>query len=152
MLNEWLIPVALFAISFIPLYLVSRSEKLERFDVVLARTPAPAVYLTRSDVLRAFRHLHYIPLGKGWTQRYFALNYPGWEWQILISSLQAAGTLRRDSEARWPDMTEGWEGVLLDGQGGFTLDHGELDHPVKSARREPVSGVPSQDTTDTTRE
>ncbi|MFM7088990.1 MAG: hypothetical protein ACKOW9_05705 [Candidatus Paceibacterota bacterium] len=110
----------------------------------LAKNPIPAVYLKRKDVENIVHFMHFIPMGRGWSQRLITENYPGWNWNTMVTMLRIADAFELPAGPDGP-VAGNWEGVLLDGEGGFELDHGDLQHPAKSAWREPVS--PSTDVT-----
>jgi hypothetical protein len=106
-----------------------------RFMHGLAGQPRPGVYLMADDVQTIRNYMHFIPVGRGWSQRLVAENYPGWDWNAMVTYLTCCDVLVNSDNGLI--VSQGWTGVLLDGHGGCTFDNGNLKHPLKDAWKAP---------------
>lgn len=155
--GKWVLALSLLAIVLtlvfcVGLYVVIISQDLAarraraRFMRGIALHPRPAVYLKREDVQLIRNYMHYIPMGRGWSQRLITENYPGWDWGAMVTYLTSCGALKTGDRGITPG--QGWDGVLLDGSGGCVFDEGGLEHPMKDAwvapRRPDTSITPTR--------
>ncbi|WP_313404456.1 hypothetical protein [Aeromicrobium sp.] len=50
---------------------------------------------SRAELDELLRYGHFISVGKGYTQAYVRLHFPGWEWNDLITMLRMGGVIQK---------------------------------------------------------
>lgn len=116
------------------LYLITMKYSTRRNEGLRVKKIYPEAYIRKEDVKRIIQHAHFIPMGKGWSQRLITENFPGYDWNSICSYLLHSKVIvnKKEKGVVLGEELESSIGVFLDGKGGVIYDKGFFIHSLKS--------------------
>ena len=95
------------------------------------RADLEPIYLKIDDIKKIIHYSHYIPVGRGFSQKLIDINFPGWAWNQVCSVVMRSKAFKYDNDSSSYKFKVNFEGILIYPTGKFTLDFGDLQCPQK---------------------